>query len=99
MIDIEILDKESIISKSPHPHKTNKVTQLLVLKGEVSFIIDFNAYNLKAPAMAILLPGQVIESIEASQESEMIGMALPVELTESLNLPISLQDTNLYHSS
>ena len=92
MIDIEILDKESIISKSPYPHKTNKVTQLLVLKGEVSFIIDFNAYNVNAPAMIIFLPDQVIESIEASSDSDMIGMAFAPELTDSLNLPISLQE-------
>ena len=68
MIDIEILDKESIISKSPYPHKTNKVTQLLVLKGEVSFIIDFNTYNLQAPAMVLFFPGQVIEAAENFKE-------------------------------
>ena len=68
MIEFELLDKESIFTRSSYPHKTDKVTQLLVLKGEVSFIIDFNTYNLQAPAMVLFFPGQVIEAVENFKE-------------------------------
>ena len=92
MIEFELLDKESVFTRSSYPHKTDKVTQLLVLKGEVSFIIDFNTYNLQAPAMVLFFPGQVIEAVEASSDSEIVGMAFAPELTAPLNLPVSLQE-------
>lgn len=92
MKNIELLDNSTIIAGIRFPHKVSKVTQVLIKEGEISCIVDFYAYTLKAPAMALFLPGQVVESIEASPDCSVIGMAFPSEFTDSLNLPLSFQE-------
>lgn len=92
MKNIEILNHETIISNVRFPHKVSKVTQALITEGEISCIVDFYAYTLKAPGMALFLPGQVVESIETSDDCKVIGMAFPAEFTDSLNLPIGFQE-------
>ncbi len=65
-----------------------KVTQTVIASGEISCIVDFYSYTLKAPSMAIFFPGQVIESIETSEA-----------FTDSLNLPVSFQERLSYKSN
>lgn len=92
MKDIEILNNDKIINGVRFPHKVNKVTQVLITEGEASCIVDFYAYTLKSPSMALFMPGQVVESIETSQDCKVIGMAFPAEFSSSLNLPVSFQE-------
>lgn len=42
--------------------------------------------------MAIFLPGQVVESLEADEEFAGFGMAVSSDFTDSMNLPVSLQE-------
>lgn len=90
--NINILDKSTILTGICFPYKVSKVTQVLVKEGEISCIVDFYAYTIKAPAMALFHPGQVIESFETSPECDLIGMAFPSSFTNSLNLPVSFQE-------
>lgn len=92
MNNIELLDNDTILAGIRFPHKVSKVTQVLVKKGEISCIVDFYPYTLKAPSMALFFPGQMIESIETSDDCDVIGMAFPSSFTDSLNLPISFQE-------
>lgn len=92
MNNIELLDNGSILGKVRFPHKVSNVTQILIKKGEISCIVDFYAYTLKAPSMALFFPGQILESIEASDDCEIIGMSFPSEFTDSLNLPIGFRE-------
>lgn len=91
-MDIELIDNDSLINGHRFPYKFNKVTQVVIAAGEISCIVDFYSYTLKAPSMAIFFPGQVIESIEASDDFWGFGMATPEEFTDSLNLPVSFQE-------
>ena len=92
MMDIELLDDEAILKGLHFPYKVSKVTQVVIAAGEISCIVDFYSYALKAPSMAIFFPGQVIESLEASEDFRGFGMVTTEAFTDSLNLPVSFQE-------
>lgn len=92
MKDVELLDLDNVISEARFPLKMDKVTQVIVAEGEISCIVDFYSYSLKAPAVALFLPGQIIESIEVDEHFKGYGMAVTKEFTDSLNLPVSFQE-------
>lgn len=99
MMDIELLDNESILTGLRFPHKVNKVTQVVIAKGEISCIVDFYSYSLNAPSVAIFLPNQIIESIEVSDDFEGFGMVTTEAFTDSLNLPVSFQERLSFKSN
>lgn len=90
--DIELLDGGSILNGLRFPHKINNVTQIIITAGRLSCLVDFHIWSLKAPAVALFLPGQVVESIEFDDDFAGFGMVMNPEFTDSLNLPVSLQE-------
>lgn len=90
--DIELLENETILKGLRFPHKIAKVTHIVVTSGQFSCLVDFHAYSLKAPAMAIFLPGQVVESLETDEKFTGFGMVVSQDFTDSMNLPVSLQE-------
>lgn len=90
--NVELLENEDVIKGLRCPFKIQKVTQIAITAGGLSCIVDFHSYSLKAPAMAIFLPGQVVESLEVDDEFAGLGMIISSEFTDSLNLPVSLQE-------
>jgi AraC-like DNA-binding protein len=64
----------------------------VITAGQFSCLVDFHIWSLKAPAVALLLPGQVVESIEVDEYFAGFGMMMNQEFTDSLNLPVSLQE-------
>lgn len=92
MKDLELIENEAIINGLRFPYKVNKVTQVVIAAGEISCIVDFYSYTLKAPSMAIFFPGQVIESIDTSDDFQGFGMLTTEAFTDSLNLPVSFQE-------
>lgn len=89
---IELLENGDIIRGLRYPFKIEKVTQIVITAGGLSCIVDFRSYTLKAPAMAIFLPGQVVESLDVDEEFKGLGMIITPEFTDSLNLPVTLQE-------
>ena len=92
MGDIELLENEEVLRGIRFPHKIERVTQIVITAGSISCIVDFRHYSLTAPAMAIFLPDQVVESIEVDEEFQGLGMVISEEFTNSMNLPVSLQE-------
>ncbi len=90
--DIELLENESILKGLRFPHKIQKVTHIVITAGRFSCLVDFRLWSLKAPAVALFLPGQVVESLETDDEFSGFGMVLSQNFTDSLNLPVSLQE-------
>ena len=90
--DIELLESESIFNGLRFPHKIKKVTQIVITDGQLSCLVDFCMWSLKAPAVALFLPGQVVESIEIDEDFAGFGMVVSQNFTDSLNLPVSLQE-------
>lgn len=98
-MNIELLDNDSILNGLRFPFKVSKVTQVVIAQGEISCIVDFYSYALKAPSVAIFLPGQIIESIEANEDFEGFGMVMEKDFTDSLNLPVSFQERLSFKSN
>ena len=90
--DIELLERGNILKGLRFPHKIEKVTQIVITAGQFSCLVDFRMWSLKAPGVALFLPGQVVESIELDEDFAGFGMAMNPEFTDSLNLPVSLQE-------
>ena len=90
--DIELLESGNILKGLRFPHKIKKVTQIVITAGQFSCLVDFRMWSLKAPAVALFLPGQVVESIELDEDFSGFGMVMNQEFTDSLNLPVSLQE-------
>ena len=90
--DIELLESGSILKGLRFPHKIRKVTQIVITAGQLSCLVDFRMWSLKAPAVALFLPGQVVESIDLDVDFSGFGMVMNPEFTDSLNLPVSLQE-------
>ena len=82
--DIELLDSGSILNGLRFPHKINKVTQIVITAGQFSCLVDFHIWSLKAPAVALFLPGQVVESIEFDDDFAGFGMVMNPAFTDSL---------------
>lgn len=80
--DIELLDSGSILKGLRFPHKIKDVTQIVITAGQFSCLVDFRMWSLKAPAVALFLPGQVVESIDLDEDFAGFGMvmnqALPI---------------------
>ena len=90
--DIELMESGSILKGLRFPHKIKKVTQIVITAGQLSCLVDFRMWSLKAPAVALFLPGQVVESIDLDVDFSGFGMVMNPEFTDSLNLPVSLQE-------
>ena len=90
--DIELLESGSIQKGLRFPHKIKKVTQIVITAGQLSCLVDFRMWSLKAPAVALFLPGQVVESIDLDEDFSGFGMVMNQDFTDSLNLPVSLQE-------
>lgn len=90
--EIELLENENIVKGLRFPYKIRRVTQIVITAGHFSCIVDFRTYSLSAPAMAIFLPGQVVESLDVDEEFAGVGMIISPEFTDSMNLPVSLQE-------
>ena len=90
--DIELLESGSLLKGLRFPHKIEKVTQIVITAGQFSCLVDFRMWSLKAPAVALFLPGQVVESIDLDEDFSGFGMVMNQEFTDSLNLPVSLQE-------
>lgn len=98
-MDIELLDNDTLLKGLRFPHKVGKVTQVVIAAGEISCIVDFYSYTLKAPSMAIFFPGQVIESIEINEDFYGFGMVTPESFTDSLNLRSAFRRDSLTNQS
>lgn len=100
--EIELIEDAHYLKNLHFPLKIDKVIQIVVLSGRMSCLVDLKAYSLQAPAMAILLPGQVLESLEYDEEFKTLTIIMSKEFTDSFNLPVSLQErlfiqTNHFH--
>ncbi len=90
--NIILLENETLIREMRFPYQFSMATQMVITSGSLRCVVDFRTYSLKAPAMAIFLRGQVIESLETDGEFAVFGMMIGHEFTSSLNLPVSLQE-------
>lgn len=90
--DIALFEDRSFLKGLRFPHQFNQVTQIVITTGQLSCLKDFRMWSLKAPAVALFLPGQVVESIDLDEDFAGFCMMMSQDFTDSLNLPVSLQE-------
>ena len=90
--DIELLESGSILKGLRFPHKIKKVTQIVITAGQLSCLVDFRMWTLKAPAVALFLPGQVVESLETDDKIFERSLILIIPLLIEMPLEISSED-------
>ena len=100
--EIDLIEDAHELKNFRFPLKIDKVIQIVVLSGRMSCLVDLKSYSVQAPAMAIILPGQVLESLEYDEEFKTLTMIMSKGFTDSFNLPVSLQErlfiqTNHFH--
>lgn len=91
-MNIELLADARIIQHLKLPYKIDKVTQIVVTQGSFSCIADLCNYSLQAPALVMLLPGQIIESLQVDSDFAGFGLMMSEDFTNSMELPVSLQE-------
>ena len=84
--DIILLENETLIGGIRVPYKITMATQIVITSGSLKCRVDFRTYSLHAPAMAIFLRGQVIESFEADEEFSGFGIMMRVMAENSFNV-------------
>ena len=77
--DIELLDSGSILNGLRFPHKIKQVTQIVITAGQFSCLVNFRMWSLKAPAVALFLPGQGQENEDYLSEKPTNWSDLPEE--------------------
>ena len=91
-MDIELLTDARIVQHLRFPYCIDKVTQIVITKGSFSCIADCCSYSLRAPALAMFLPGQIVESLQVDDEFAGFGLMMSEKFTNSMDLPVGLQE-------
>jgi AraC-like DNA-binding protein len=65
------------------------------LRGEAEFFLDLNSYKLKAGDMCVAFPFSILQTVNASDDFEGLGLGAGVQLFNDIQLP-SLTDYYLY---
>lgn len=91
-MDIELLTDARIVQHLRFPYCIDKVTQIVITKGSFSCIADCCSYSLRAPALAMLLPGQIIEALHVDSDFAGFGLMMSEDFTNSMELPVGLQE-------
>lgn len=69
------------------PKKLEHAIITICLKGEVTVKINLEEYRVKAPAMLTLMPGQIIESRDISDDLQLYSMAFSRRFIDIVNIP------------
>lgn len=69
-----------------HPLKTNYTICCICAKGELSGKIDMKKYQVKAPGLAISMPGQILEHESSSEDFSGILIYMSDNFTKKFNL-------------
>jgi AraC-like DNA-binding protein len=92
------------------PIKLDHAIIAICIKGETTVRINLEEYKIKAPAMLTLMPGQIIESCELSDDFTLFSMSFSRRFIDIVNIPgwqqqymtmynnphIELNETSLY---
>ena len=79
--------KNTLINPFNHPFKANKTICCICLKGEIRGRLDLMPYCVKAPAISITLPGQILEYESNTSDFEAVFILMSEQFNDSLHLP------------
>lgn len=93
MEDVGFIDDDFYIYRNDktkpksYPFKMDMTICCICLKGEARGRIDLETYEIKAPAIAIIMPGQIMEHECCTEDFEGVYILMSRKFNDSLQLP------------
>lgn len=85
--DLAMISFNSKESAQMEPKKLELAVILLCIKGELSIKINLEEYNVTSPSLVTIMPGQIIEFMDASEAIELYAIALSRRFIDMINIP------------
>lgn len=85
--DLAMISFNSKESAQMEPKKLELAVILLCIKGELSIKINLEEYNVTSPSLVTIMPGQIIEFMDASEHIELYAIALSRRFIDMINIP------------
>ena len=85
--DLAMISFNSKESAQMEPKKLELAVILLCIKGELSIKINLEEYNVTSPSLVTIMPGQIIEFMDASEPIELYAIALSRRFIDMINIP------------
>lgn len=85
--DLAMISFNSKESAQMEPKKLELAVILLCIKGELSIKINLEEHNVTSPSLVTIMPGQIIEFMDASEPIELYAIALSRRLIDMINIP------------
>lgn len=88
--DFVLLDAKSFWPKDNTPYIADATTAIILIRGEADILVNMTRYQVKAPAMVILMEGMVVQHNALSENAKLNVMGLSNEFTDRI-----LSDANV----
>lgn len=85
--DLAMISFNSKESAQMEPKKLELAVILLCIKGELSIKINLEEHNVTSPSLVTIMPGQIIEFMDASEPIELYAIALSRRFIDMINIP------------
>ena len=82
--DFMIVTGATLQDSMASPRMVDMSTFVLLDKGESKMIIDMKEYSLKAPCLAVIMPGQIYQLVEKSEDISFRAVVMSKEFTADL---------------
>ena len=73
--------------KHREPSKLEQAAIMICTKGELRLKINLEEYNVTAPTLITLMPGQITEYLESSGDLQLYAIALSKRFIDMINIP------------
>lgn len=84
--DIILIDKPLILSTFDHPFKVDVTIAIICLKGTTKGIINLKRVETNSPCLIIILPDQILQYEDISDDFSALFIVMSNRFTESLNI-------------
>lgn len=89
--DFILLENPIISEAFNHPFKVDVVTGIICTKGTMKGAVNLKKYTTKAPCLYIVLPDQILEYEEFSEDFEGLFVVMSKKFTDNL-IELNMQD-------
>ncbi|MBR5133201.1 MAG: AraC family transcriptional regulator [Alistipes sp.] len=85
--DLALIPYDETKYNLAEPMKIEHAIITVYVKGEATVKVNLEEYNIKAPALLTLMPGQIVESHNMSEDLEVYSMAFSRRFIDIVNIP------------
>ena len=82
--DFMIVTGATLQDSMASPRMVDMSTFVLLDKGESKMLIDMKEYSLKAPCLAVIMPGQIYQLVEKSEDISFRAVVMSKEFTADI---------------